>query len=208
MILEPQWLRWARELQALAQTGLHFTTSDYDRERYQRISEIAAEIFARQGDIDGSKIRTIFEAQSGYATPKVDVRAAVFRDGKILLVQERSDGLWTLPGGWADVNDSPSEAVEKEVLQESGFNVRTERLLAVLDRAKHPHEPPFPFHIYKLFFLCVIESGEATPSTETAGVDFFDRDALPPLSLSRITPEQIRFCFDAELNGPKPAAFD
>ena len=208
MILEPQWIRWARELQALAQTGSHFATSDYDRERYKRITEIAAEIFARQGDIEASKIRIIFEAQSGYATPKVDVRAAVFRDRKILLVQERSDGLWTLPGGWADVNDSPSEAVEKEVVQESGFKVHTERLLAVFDRAKHPHEPPFPFHIYKMFFLCAIESGEATPSAETASVDFFAPDALPPLSLSRITTEQIRFCFDAGLNEYKPAAFD
>jgi ADP-ribose pyrophosphatase YjhB (NUDIX family) len=208
VILEPQWLKWARELQALAQTGNHFATSDYDRERYARISEIAAEIFAHQGDVEGSKIRTIFEAQTGYATPKVDVRAAVFRDAKVLLVQERSDGFWTLPGGWADVNDSPSEAVEKEVWQESGFKVRTERLLAVFDRAKHPHDPPFPFHIYKMFFLCSIESGVATPSTETASVDFFALDALPPLSLSRITQEQIQFCFAAGLNAPQPAAFD
>jgi ADP-ribose pyrophosphatase YjhB (NUDIX family) len=205
---EPQWIRWARELQAISQTGNHFATSDYDRERYQRISEIAAEIFAEQGDIEGSKIRTIFEAQSGYATPKVDVRAAVFRDGKILMVQERSDGLWTLPGGWADVNDSPSEAVQKEVLQESGFRARTERLLAVFDRAKHPHDPPFPFHIYKMFFLCKIEGGEATPSPETSSVDFFGLEALPPLSVSRITEDQIRFCFRAGLNAIVPTAFD
>jgi ADP-ribose pyrophosphatase YjhB (NUDIX family) len=207
-MIEPQWIRWARELQAISQTGTHFATSDYDRERYQRISEIAAEIFAEQGDIEGSKIRTIFEAQSGYATPKVDVRAAVFRDGKILLVQERSDGLWTLPGGWADVNDSPSEAVQKEVLQESGFRARTERLLAVFDRAKHPHDPPFPFHIYKMFFLCKIEGGEATPSPETSNVDFFGLETLPPLSVSRITEDQIRFCFRAGLNATVPTAFD
>jgi ADP-ribose pyrophosphatase YjhB (NUDIX family) len=207
-MIEPQWIRWARELQAISQTGNHFATSDYDRERYQRISEIAVEIFAEQGDIEGSKIRTIFEAQSGYATPKVDVRAAVFRDGKILLVQERSDGLWTLPGGWADVNDSPSEAVAKEVLQESGFQVKVERLLAVFDRAKHPHDPPFPFHIYKMFFLCKIEGGEATPSPETSSVDFFGVEALPPLSASRITEDQIRFCFRAGLNPTVPTAFD
>jgi ADP-ribose pyrophosphatase YjhB (NUDIX family) len=207
-MIEPQWIRWARELQAISQTGNHFATSDYDRERYQRISEIAAEIFAEQGDIEGSKIRTIFEAQSGYATPKVDVRAAVFRDGKILLVQERSDGLWTLPGGWADVNDSPSEAIQKEVLQESGFRARTERLLAVFDRAKHPHDPPFPFHIYKMFFLCEIEGGEARPSSETSSVDFFGVEALPPLSVSRITEDQIRFCFRAGLNATVPTAFD
>jgi ADP-ribose pyrophosphatase YjhB (NUDIX family) len=205
---EPQWIRWARELQAISQTGNHFATSDYDRERYKRISEIAAEIFAKQGDIEGSKIRTIFEAQSGYATPKIDVRAAVFRDDRILLVQERSDGLWTLPGGWADVNDSPSEAVQKEVLQESGFRARTERLLAVFDRAKHPHDPPFPFHIYKMFFLCEIEGGEATPSSETSSVDFFGVEALPPLSSSRITEDQIRFCFRAGLNATFPTAFD
>jgi ADP-ribose pyrophosphatase YjhB (NUDIX family) len=207
-MLEPQWLRWARELQALAQTGNHFTTSDYDRERYARISEIAAEIFEKQGDTEGSKIRTIFDAQFGYATPKVDVRAAVFRDRKILLVQERTDGLWTLPGGWADVNDSPSEAVAKEVRQESGFQVKVERLLAVFDRAKHPHDPPFPFHIYNMFFQCEIESGEATPSAETSSVEFFGPEALPPLSLSRITEEQIQFCFRAGLNAPVPTAFD
>jgi ADP-ribose pyrophosphatase YjhB (NUDIX family) len=207
-MIEPQWIRWARELQAIAQTGNHFATSDYDRDRYQRISEIVAEIFAKQGDIEGSKIRTIFEAQSGYATPKVDVRAAIFRDNKILLVQERSDGLWTLPGGWADVNDSPSEAVEKEVQQESGFSARTERLLAVFDRAKHPHDPPFPFHIYKMFFLCKIEGGEATPSSETSCVDFFGAEALPQLSVSRITEDQIRFCFHAGLNATIPTAFD
>ena len=208
MIFEPQWLRWARELQALAQTGSHFATSDYDRDRYNRISEIAAEIFARQGDKEGSEIRTIFSADSGYATPKVDVRAVVFQNQQILLVQERSDGLWTLPGGWADVNDSPSEAVEKEVLQESGFTVRAQRLLAVFDRAKHPHEPPFPFHIYKLFFLCEIKSGEAKPSAETSSVGFFGPAALPPLSLSRITDEQIHFCFAAGLSASTPTAFD
>ena len=207
-MLEPQWLRWARELQALAQTGNHFSTSDYDRERYTRISEIAAEIFEKQGDTEGSKIRTIFEAQVGYATPKVDVRAAVFRDRKILLVQERTDGLWTLPGGWADVNDSPSEAVAKEVRQESGFQVKVERLLAVFDRAKHPHDPPFPFHIYKMFFQCEIEAGEARPSAETSSVEFFAPEALPLLSLSRITEEQIQFCFRAALNATVPTAFD
>jgi ADP-ribose pyrophosphatase YjhB (NUDIX family) len=206
--MEPQWIKWARELQAIAQTGNHFATSDYDRERYARISDIAAEIFERQGDTEGSKIRTIFEAQFGYSTPKVDVRAAVFREGKILLVQERTDGLWTLPGGWADVNDSPSEAVAKEVLQESGFQVTVARLLAVFDRAKHPHDPPFPFHIYKMFFLCEIESGKATPSAETSNVEFFGPDALPPLSLSRITEEQIQFCFRVASNATVPTAFD
>ena len=136
------------------------------------------------------------------------MRAAVFRGRKILLVQERTDGLWTLPGGWADVNDSPSEAVAKEVRQESGFQVKVERLLAVFDRAKHPHDPPFPFHIYKMFFQCEIEGGEATPSAETSSVEFFGPESLPPLSLSRITGEQIQFCFRAGLNATVPTAFD
>src|SRR6202021_1992478 len=204
VILEPQWIRWARELQALAQTGSHFATSDYDRERYHRISEIAAEIFAKQGDIEGSKIRTIFAAQSGYATPKVDVRAAVFRDRKVLLVQERSDGLWTLPGGWADVNDSPSEAVEREIIEESGFQAKAERLLAVFDRAKHGNEPPFPFHVYKLFVLCRLEGGEARTTMETTGVEFVGETEIPPLSLSRVTREQIEFCFAARKNANAP----
>lgn len=208
MTLEPRWILWARELQALAQTGLHFASTDYDKERYQRVSNIAAEMFEQQTQIEGPSIRTVFAAQSGYATPKIDVRAAIFQDNRILLVQERSDGLWTLPGGWADVNDSPSEAVEKEVLQESGFKARAGRLLALFDRAKHPHDPPFPFHIYKLFFLCQIEGGNPTTSVETSAVEFFSPDALPPLSLSRVTAEQIRFCFEAARNPNQPTAFD
>ncbi|MBV8813900.1 MAG: NUDIX hydrolase [Verrucomicrobia bacterium] len=208
MHFEPRWIRWARELQALAQTGLHFASTDYDKERYQRISDIAAQIFGQHSQIEGPLIQTIFAAQSGYATPKVDVRAAIFREDRILLVQERSDGLWTLPGGWADVNDSPSEAVEKEVLQESGFKSRASRLLALFDRTRHPHDPPFPFHIYKLFFLCEIEGGSPTTSVETSAVEFFPLESLPPLSLSRVTAEQIHFCFEAASNPNQPTVFD
>src|SRR3954471_16706679 len=121
MAAEPRWLRWAREVQAIAQTGLHFAESAYDRERYEKLSKLASEVFAEHTNLFEPAVRAIFDQQEGYATPKVDVRGVVFQGDKILLVRERSDGLWTLPGGWADVNDSPSEAVEREILEESGF---------------------------------------------------------------------------------------
>ncbi len=158
---EPKWVGWGRELQAIAQTGLHFSESEYDRERYRKILAISIEMFADCSGETPALIRGLFENQAGYATPKVDVRGVIFRDDKLLLVQERSDGLWTLPGGWADVNDSPSEAVEREIAEESGFQAKAERMLAIFDRAKHRHEPPFSFHVYKLFILCRLEGGEA-----------------------------------------------
>jgi ADP-ribose pyrophosphatase YjhB (NUDIX family) len=205
---EPQWVGWARELQAIAQTGLHFTESEYDRERYKRILEISIEIFANSSGGSPAMIRSLFDSQTGYATPKVDVRGVVFRDDKLLLVQERSDGLWTLPGGWADVNDSPSEAVEREIVEESGFEAKAEKMLAIFDRAKHGNTPPFPFHVYKFFILCRLEGGEARTTMETTGVEFVAENAIPPLSLSRVTREQIQFCFDARKNPDGPCRFD
>jgi ADP-ribose pyrophosphatase YjhB (NUDIX family) len=208
MSREPKWVGWARELQAIAQTGLHFTESEYDRERYKKILEISIEIFANSSGESPALIQGLFDLQTGYATPKVDVRGVVFRDNKLLLVQERSDGLWTLPGGWADVNDSPSEAVEREIVEESGFQAKAEKMLAIFDRAKHGNEPPFPFHVYKLFILCRLEGGEARTTMETIGVEFVDENEIPPLSLSRVTREQVQFCFDARRNPDGPCRFD
>jgi len=205
---EPIWVGWARELQAIAQTGLHFSESEYDLERYRKILKISVEIFAIHSGESSALIRGMFEAQNGYATPKVDVRGVVFRDDKLLLVQERLDGLWTLPGGWADVNDSPSEAVEREIVEESGFLVKAERMIAVFDRAKQGNPPPFPFHVYKLFILCQLLGGEAKTSMETTGVEFVMENEIPPLSLSRNTPEQIQFCFDARKNPNNSCQFD
>jgi len=205
---EPKWIGWARELQAIAQTGLHFSESEYDRERYRKILEVSIEIFANASDESPTLIRELFEDQTGYATPKVDVRGVVFRDDKLLLVRERSDGLWTLPGGWADVNDSPSEAVEREIVEESGFYAKAERMLAVFDRAKHGHEPPHPFHVYKLFIRCRLEGGEARTTMETTGVEFIGEKEVPPLSLARTTREQIQFCFDTRKNPDAPCRFD
>jgi ADP-ribose pyrophosphatase YjhB (NUDIX family) len=205
---EPNWIRWAREIQAIAQTGLHFTEGVYDRERYERLRDIAVEMFASGSDATESFIRASFATQTGYATPKIDVRGVVIKDGQILLVRETSDGLWTLPGGWADVNNSPSEAVVREIREESGFIVRAKRLIALFDRSKHGHEPPFPFHVYKLFIACELLGGSARTAAETSAVEFFDPDRLPPLSTGRVTPDQIAICVRAWNDPNSPTLFD
>ncbi len=193
---EPQWLRWSRQLMAIAQNGLTYANSSYDVERYEAVRNIAAEMMADHSGTDQERIVNLFARESGYATPKVDVRGVVFRDDAILLVKEREDGGWTLPGGWADVNESPREAVEREVVEESGYEVRATKLLAVLDRAKHPHVPPFPFHIYKVFILCDLIGGEAAASKETEEVGFFRENDTPELSVARTTPNQLARLFE------------
>ena len=208
MAAEPRLWVLARKLQATAQTGLEFNQNEYDRDRYELISKIAAELMAIHCDTPIETFQKMFGEQSGYATPKVDVRAAVFRDGKILMVREAMDGLWTMPGGWADVNDSPREAAEREVWEESGFRVRASKLAAVYDRAKHPHDTPLPFHVYKMIFICEILSGEARPSRETPEVGFFSPEALPPLSVSRILEFQIRRAFEHAKNPALATDFD
>jgi ADP-ribose pyrophosphatase YjhB (NUDIX family) len=208
MAAEPRLWALARKLQATAQTGLEYNQNEYDRERYESISHIAAELMAVHCDAPIETFRKMFTEQSGYATPKVDVRVAAFREGKILMVREAMDGLWTMPGGWADVNDSPREAAEREVWEESGFRVKAVKLAAVYDRAKHPHEPPLPFHVYKMFFVCEILSGVATPSRETPEVGFFSLDALPPLSVSRVLEFQVRRLFEHAKNSELATDFD
>lgn len=184
-------LELARRLHALARTGLHFCTSEYDRERYEEIERIAAELLA--GSDAGPPLEELlglWRQERGYVTPKVEVRGAVFQDGRVLLVRERADGLWTLPGGWADVNESPAQAVEKEIEQESGLRTRAVKLAALYDRSRHGHGASL-FHGWKAFFLCEIQGGELRGSYETDAVEFFDVDALPPMSLGRSTPRQV-----------------
>ena len=205
--MDPKWLEWARKIQAIAQNGLTYTESPYDRERYKALREVAFEILAEQSDADLPRIRELFEGETGYATPKVDVRGVIFRDGKILLVRERLDGRWTLPGGWADVWDTPSEAVEREVYEESGYRVRATKLLAVWDRRLHGHPPPL-HNIYKLVFRCELLGGEATESLETMGVGFFGEDAWPELSLPRTTPWQLKRLFEHLRHPDWPTDFD
>jgi ADP-ribose pyrophosphatase YjhB (NUDIX family) len=185
-------LEQARRLLALAQTGLHYATSDFDRERYQEIEGIAHAQLAELASMNTQAVAELFAHESGYANPKLDVRCAVFNEaGQILLVREAVDGLWSLPGGWADIGVSPAENAAKEVREESGYTVDIVRLLAVWDINKHAH-PPSVFHIWKLVFLGEIVRAGDVIGVETTAVAFYDLDALPALSLGRILPEQIR----------------
>jgi ADP-ribose pyrophosphatase YjhB (NUDIX family) len=191
-----RWLDWTTRLQAIAQNGLAFAHDAYDVERYNEVREIAAEMIAAGSGLDLVVIRNLLSQDSGYATPKVDVRGVVFRENKLLLVRERSDGRWTLPGGWADVCESPAANVVREIQEESGFQTRALKILAIFDRSKHPHEPAFPYHVYKIFIRCEIIGGVASPSSETDAVDFFGQEELPELSVTRVTTWQIYRMFE------------
>ncbi len=205
--MDPNWLDWAKRLQALAQTGLAFANNEYDRERYNSVMAIAAAMVAAGSGGEPAHVTALFSAERGYATPKVDVRAAIVREGRILLVKERADGRWTLPGGWADIGDSPGLAVEREAREESGYEVRAVKLAAVYDRNRHEHTPLL-YHIWKLFFMCEITGGAPSPSVETEAVEFFGPDALPPLSIGRVTPLQIAHMFEHHQHPEWPTTFD
>ncbi len=200
-------LEWARRVQAIAHNGLAFTHDPYDRERYTQLQELVAEVLAAELEVPLERARQFWVDDTGYATPKVDVRGGVFRDGQVLLVRERSDGRWTLPGGWVDVNDAPSAACVREIREESGFEARALKLAALVDKNRHPH-PPGINHIYKLFFLCELTGGSPAMSNETDGVDFFAIDALPPLSLGRVLPQQIERLYAHHLDPSLPTDFD
>ena len=207
MSSNPKWLEWAQQLQALSQTGLAFSTNPFDLQRYTEIQHIAAEILSSYTQEDLATVLGIFQNQTGYATPKVDSRGVIFQNGQILLVKELSDGGWTLPGGWVDVNESPSQAVEREVREEAGYIVKARKLLALYDRNKHGH-PPYPFHAYKLFFQCeLLEKTEADP-TETADASFYSEDGIPPLSIMRVTNEEISRMFEHYRHPDWPTDFD
>ena len=202
------WLDWARRMQAIAQNGLTFAQDPFDRERYEALRQLAAEVLAAGSTVDCTRAVELFSAEQGYATPKVDMRGVVFRDAALLMVKEKSDGGWCLPGGWADVSASPAENVTREIREETGFHTRAVKLLSFLDREKHPHEPPYVQHVYKVFVRCEIIGGEATPSMETEAVDFFGEHSIPALSLARVTPGQIARCFEHLRQPDLPADFD
>ncbi len=204
---EPMWLSIARELRAIAQTGLTFSKNRYDRDLYERIRELSASLMAHGSTSSLDVLLELCRGDTGYPTPKVDVRGAAFVDGRILMVREVSDGNWTLPGGWADVNQSAAECVVREILEESGFEARVLKLAAVHDYRKSAH-PPCQFDsIYKMFFLCELTGGAARPSPETSAVNFFPRGELPTLSLQRTTAAQIDRMFDYSLNPSLPTDF-
>jgi len=205
--MQPKWLDWAQRLQAIAQSGLAYDPHLYDRERYEAVREIAAEMMAESAGYEITRVRELFAGQAGYATPKLDTRGIVFRDDRILLVQEREDGGWTLPGGWADIGESPSETTVREVREESGYETRAVKLLAVYDRNLHGH-PPIAFHAYRLFFLCELIGGAPAVSGETSAVNWFAEDHLPPLSVSRTTEAQIHRFFEHHRHPDWPTDFD
>jgi ADP-ribose pyrophosphatase YjhB (NUDIX family) len=204
----PGWLAWAREIEALAHTGQHFAQNEYDRERAERLLEIAADIVASHTSLPAADARVAFAAQPGYVTPKVDVRGAVLRDGRLLLVQEAADAGWTLPGGWADVGETPRQAVEREVREEAGVQVRATRLVGVYDANRVAGALPL-FHAYKLVFLCEPISGDPTPSSETTQAGFFDLDHLPqPYSDHRTVPRHVADVIAAAQDPSRATVFD
>jgi ADP-ribose pyrophosphatase YjhB (NUDIX family) len=206
---EPDWLVWARELQAIAQTGLTFTRDPYDKERYEALRALSARLFEAHGDAPAERIIGLFEGETGYATPKVDVRAAVFDEShRLLMVRETSDGRWTLPGGWADVNITPTESAVKEVLEESGYKVEVRKLAAVWDRTRQAH-PVGLFSCCKFFFLCELVGGAAQTSIETSEIGWFAQSDIPQdLSLGRVLPDQIARMFEHRCDPGLPTDFD
>lgn len=205
--MEPRWLEWSRELQAVAQTGLTYAHDPFDIERYEQIQELSAQILAHHTGLEMSAALATLKTETGHATPKVDVRGVIFREGRILLVRERLDRLWTLPGGWANVNESATEATVREVREESGYETRAVKLLAAWDRRKHDH-PPSRHHAYKLFFLCNLIGGAPATSIETTETGFFPEDDLPELSTGRVTHSQISRLFEHLRHPDWPTDFD
>ncbi len=201
-----KWLDLARELYSISQSGLTYCKNEYDLHSYHRLQEISAEIIANKSGLSKEAVSQSFSMQAGYATPKIDVRGVVFRNGKILLVQEKADGKWAMPGGWADIGDTPSAMVEREVWEESGFKVHASKVVAVYDANRF--EPMEFFHAYKIVFLCEILGGEARTNFETLAVEFFDPFHLPSLSMARTSQHMVDEAL-AHVNDPtRPAFFD
>jgi ADP-ribose pyrophosphatase YjhB (NUDIX family) len=206
MITSSQLLSWTREIYSLAQSGLTYCKNEFDIERYKRLQEITAEMIASQSALNKKTILESFSMQAGYATPKIDVRGAVVRDGKILFIHEKADGKWAMPGGWADIGDSPAEMVAREVREESGFEVSVDKLIGVYDANRI--QPLEFYHAYKLIFLCTITGGEAQTSIETSGVGFFNTKYLPTLSLSRTNQRMVDEVMAHFKDPGRPAYFE
>jgi ADP-ribose pyrophosphatase YjhB (NUDIX family) len=202
------WLAIATELKTISQAGKAFAQTPYETERHERIEWIAAQILAKHTDLEADKIRMMLQEDMGYPTPKVDCRGVVFKDNKILMVKEIADGGWTLPGGWCDIGLTASENVVREVWEESGYEVRVVKLLALFDRHRQGHTPAYPFDIYKMFFLCEIIGGQAATSNETSEVKFFGENEIPPLSRGRTLEHEIKRFFEHLRNPDLPTDYD
>lgn len=208
MATSPSWLAWARQIQSLAQAGLSYSSNAFDLERYHALLELAADITASGAGFEKETIHTLFANQAGYTTPKVDVRGAIFRGSELLLVREMLDGgRWTLPGGWADSDETPSQAVEREVWEETGYTVHATKLAAVLDRDTQGH-PVYFFSVYKFFFVCELTGGTPVQSIETGESAFFREDLLPELSVPRVTEAELHLLFRHHREPELPTSFD
>jgi len=205
--MKEKWLEWASELQAIAQAGLTFSTDNYDRDRYEKIRTLSVEILQEYTDVDQNKIRDLFASETGYQTPKVDIRAVVFKGEQVLLVKEKIDGKWSLPGGWADVNTSVSESAARECIEEAGAIVKPKRIIAVHLANKHNNQQ-FPYTIYKIFIECELVKYSFTENTETLEAGFFSIDSLPTLSTNRNTMSQIEMCFESKKHKVFETIFD
>lgn len=189
------FLTWTKDLQSIAQAGLYYGKDVFDRERYEKIREISAQMMSEISDLDVGKVKDLFCNEIGYQTPKIDTRSAIFKNDRILLVREKN-GTWSLPGGWCDYNVSVAENAVKETREESGFDVKVIRLIAVQDRSKH-NSPLYPYGVCKMFFECSITGGEFKENSETTAVDFFTENSLPDLATEKNNEEQLKMCFKA-----------
>jgi ADP-ribose pyrophosphatase YjhB (NUDIX family) len=213
--LEPQWIHWAREIRAIAQTGLYFTSDEnpninnriFDQKRYARLLELSADIIANHGDIHKDSLLNSFAMESGYITPKVDVRAAIFEGDEILLVQDSAERSWSMPGGWADINVSPSKMVEREVLEESGIVSKTIKIIGLYE-ANHDRDPVSVFHAYKIVFLCERTGGDLRGSEETSAVRYFPMKELPEMKGPRSNLEQVMEAYQHHLDPDRLAYFE
>jgi ADP-ribose pyrophosphatase YjhB (NUDIX family) len=205
--MKEKWLEWATRLQSIAQAGLTFGENQYDLDRYQQIRNLSVEIMHEYTGVSYKKIKDLFASGTGYQTPKVDIRASVFKDDRILMVKEKIDGAWSLPGGWADVNTSASESAVRECLEEAGARVRPKRIVAVHLANRHC-EFLYPYTIYKIIVECELIENSFKTNTETLEASFFPIDSLPPLSMERNTRSQIELCFEARKHPVYEANFD
>lgn len=204
--LKEPWLKWAMEIQSIAQIGLTYTKDEYDKERYEQLRNIASEMLSYKTDIPVDKVKNLFCNEQGYQTPKLDTRAAIFKDDKILLVHEKN-GFWSLPGGWVDVLESIESNTIKEVKEEAGLDVVAKKVIAIQDRNKH-NTPIYPYGVCKVFVECEIMGGEFVENIETVEIGYFSIDNLPKLAEEKCTPKQVEMCFEAKNNKNWQVYFD
>lgn len=204
--MSAKWIQWAQEIFSMSQAGLTYSKNEFDIERYKRLQEITAEMIESQSEVSKESALESFSMQAGYITPKIDVRGAIIRENKILLIQEKSDGKWAMPGGWADLGDAPASVAEREVWEESGYRVKAEKVVAVIDANRI--KPMEFYHAFKIIFLCRLIGGEPQISHETLAVDFFELNNIPSLSIYRTNENMLKEVFEHIKDPARPTYFD